>query len=117
MTAVNRGTGEIRIYNIDDIIERKLRKKSSDGKCSGVYDDIKSISLSLAYNCDVTISKATDGKLPIIGVGGITDTARAGEMMNAGASLVQIYSGMIYRGPFFARSIANSLIWRDSEWV
>ena len=38
MTAVNRGTGEIRIYNIDDIIERKLRKKSSDGKCSGVYD-------------------------------------------------------------------------------
>lgn len=28
MTAVNRGTGEIRIYNIDDIIERKLRKKA-----------------------------------------------------------------------------------------
>ena len=63
------------------------------------------------------ISKATDGKLPIIGVGGITDVRRAGEMMNAGASLVQIYSGMIYRGPFFARSIANSLIWRDSDWV
>ncbi len=63
------------------------------------------------------ISKATDGKLPIIGVGGITDTARAGEMMNAGASLVQLYSGMIYRGPFFARSIANALLWRDSEWV
>lgn len=63
------------------------------------------------------ISKATDGKLPIIGVGGITDVRRSGEMMNAGASLVQIYSGMIYRGPFFARSIANSLIWRDSDWV
>ncbi len=63
------------------------------------------------------ISKATDGKLPIIGVGGITDTVRAGMMMNAGASLVQIYTGMIYRGPFFARSIANSLIWRDSDWV
>ena len=75
MTAVNRGTGEIRIYNIDDIIERKLRKKSSDGKCSGVYDDIKSISLSLAYNCDVTISKATDGKTSFEAVG--TDTFRS----------------------------------------
>lgn len=63
------------------------------------------------------ISKATEGKLPIIGVGGITDVKRAGEMLNAGASLVQIYSGMIYRGPFFARSIANSLLWRDSDWV
>lgn len=63
------------------------------------------------------IAKVTEGKLPIIGVGGITDLRRAGEMMNAGASLVQIYSGMIYRGPFFARSIANSLLWRDSDWV
>ena len=63
------------------------------------------------------ISKASEGKLPIIGVGGITDVQRAGEMMNAGASLVQIYSGMVYRGPFFPRSIANALVWRDSDWV
>lgn len=63
------------------------------------------------------ISKATDGKLPIIGVGGIVDVEKAGKMMNAGASLVQIYTGMIYRGPFFARSVANGLIWRDSDWV
>ncbi len=63
------------------------------------------------------ISKATNSKLPIIGVGGITDTIRAGMMMNAGASLVQVYTGMVYRGPFFARSIANSLVWRDSDWV
>lgn len=63
------------------------------------------------------ISKATDGKLPIIAVGGITNTERAGAMMDAGASLVQIYTGMIFRGPFFARSIAKSLLWRDSDWV
>ena len=61
------------------------------------------------------ISKATEGKLPIIAVGGITNTERAGEMINAGASLVQIYTGMIYRGPFFARSIAKSLLWKDSD--
>lgn len=63
------------------------------------------------------ISKATGGKLPIIGVGGITNVKRAGEMMNAGASLVQIYTGMIYRGPFFARDVAKALLWRDSDWV
>ncbi len=63
------------------------------------------------------ISKATGGKLPIIGVGGITDLERAGEMMNAGASLIQIYTGMIYRGPFFARAVSRALAWRDKEWV
>ena len=63
------------------------------------------------------ISKATDGKLPIIGVGGITDCKRAGDMLNAGASLVQIYTGMIFRGPFFARSVAKSLLWKDSDWL
>lgn len=63
------------------------------------------------------IAKATEGKLPIIGVGGITDVERAGQMVNAGASLVQIYTGMIYRGPFFARSLANSLLWRDKNWL
>ncbi len=39
------------------------------------------------------------GALPIIGVGGILSGADAAEKMQAGASLVQIYSGMIYRGP------------------
>ena len=63
------------------------------------------------------ISKVTDGKLPIIGVGGIVDLDSAGKMMNAGASLVQVYTGMVFRGPFFARSLAKSLIWRDSNWV
>lgn len=52
------------------------------------------------------IARATGGKLPIIGVGGITDAAGAAEKLDAGATLVQIYTGMIYRGPFFARDIA-----------
>lgn len=63
------------------------------------------------------ISKATNGKLPIIGVGGIVDAGCAGRMMDAGASLLQLYTGLIYRGPFFAREIARALLWRDSEWV
>ena len=40
-----------------------------------------------------------DGALPIIGVGGILNGEDAVEKIRAGASLVQIYSGLIYRGP------------------
>jgi len=64
------------------------------------------------------ISRATNGKLPIIGVGGIHCAADAGEKLDAGATLVQIYTGMIFRGPFFARDLAWALndrqnkIWR-----
>lgn len=45
------------------------------------------------------LAAALDGALPIIGVGGILSGADAVEKIHAGASLVQIYSGMIYRGP------------------
>ncbi len=55
------------------------------------------------------IARATHGRLPIIGVGGITDAASAGEKLDAGATLVQVYSGMIYRGPFFAAELARGL--------
>ncbi len=55
------------------------------------------------------IALATGGRLPIIGVGGITDAASAGEKLDAGATLVQVYTGMIYRGPFFARDLAHGL--------
>ncbi len=55
------------------------------------------------------ISRATRGRLPIIGVGGITDGASAAEKLDAGATLVQVYSGMIYRGPFFGATLAGAL--------
>ena len=55
------------------------------------------------------ISRRTAGRLPIIGVGGITDAASAAEKLDAGATLVQIYTGMIYRGPFFAATLARAL--------
>jgi dihydroorotate dehydrogenase len=59
------------------------------------------------------IALRTEGRLPIIGVGGITDAASAGEKLDAGAALVQVYSGMIYRGPFMARELALGLAMRD----
>lgn len=61
------------------------------------------------------IARQTGGRLPIIGVGGIMDAASAGEKLDAGATLVQIYTGMIYRGPFFAADIARALSLRQSK--
>jgi len=50
------------------------------------------------------------GKLPIIGVGGIFNAQDAWEKITAGASLVQVYTGMVYEGPGIARSITEGLI-------
>jgi dihydroorotate dehydrogenase len=46
-----------------------------------------------------TLARALDGALPIIGVGGILSGADAKEKIDAGASLVQLYTGLVYRGP------------------
>jgi dihydroorotate dehydrogenase len=45
------------------------------------------------------MSKRLGGRLPIIGVGGILDGDDAATKMEAGAALVQVYSGLVYRGP------------------
>lgn len=62
------------------------------------------------------LSLETGGRLPIIGVGGIRDAASAGEKIDAGASLVQVYTGWIYRGPFFARDLARALRFKGRPW-
>jgi dihydroorotate dehydrogenase len=61
------------------------------------------------------IARTTGGKLPIVGVGGITDPAGAAEKLDAGATLIQVYTGMIYRGPFFARDLAMGLADRQRK--
>lgn len=55
------------------------------------------------------LSKQLAGELPIIGVGGILSGGDAAEKISAGASLVQIYSGLIYRGPSLVRDICKTL--------
>jgi dihydroorotate dehydrogenase len=53
--------------------------------------------------------QALEGKLPVIGVGGITDGASAAEKAEAGAALVQVYTGFIYRGPALVREAAAAI--------
>ena len=53
--------------------------------------------------------KATGGALPLVGVGGIANAEDAWARIRAGASLVQLYSAMVYRGPGIARAICKGL--------
>lgn len=55
------------------------------------------------------LSQRLQGALPIIGVGGILSGADAVEKIAAGASLVQVYSGLIYKGPKLVHEICKSL--------
>lgn len=50
------------------------------------------------------------GRLPIIGVGGISSAEEAYARIKAGASLVQVYTGMIYEGLFLPRKINQGLL-------
>lgn len=56
--------------------------------------------------------RQSKGTVPIIGVGGIGNAADAWEKITAGASLVQVYSGLVYEGPGLAREIVSGLRWR-----
>ena len=51
--------------------------------------------------------RGSAGRLPIIGVGGVFNAGDAWEKITAGASLIQIYTGLVYEGPSIAREIVT----------
>lgn len=55
------------------------------------------------------LSLALGKEIPVIGVGGILEGLDAEEKIKAGASLVQVYSGLIYRGPALVREVCQAL--------
>jgi len=54
--------------------------------------------------------KELNGKIPIIGVGGVDSGESAFEKIAAGASAVQLYTGLIYKGPNIVKEIKKDLI-------
>jgi dihydroorotate dehydrogenase len=54
--------------------------------------------------------QATDGEVPIIGVGGVHNAASAYEKIRAGASLVQLYTALVYEGPGLVKRIKEGLV-------
>ena len=61
------------------------------------------------------MARRLDGRIPLIGVGGILSGDDAAVKIQAGASLVQFYSGMIYRGPGLIRECVDTLRGRHAE--
>lgn len=61
------------------------------------------------------IYRQTQGKLPIIGVGGIFTAEDAWEKITAGASLIQVYTGWVYEGPWMVRRILLGLLQKLKE--
>ena len=55
------------------------------------------------------IRQRTNGKLPVIGVGGIMTPDDAKNMLNAGATLIQVYTGFIYEGPGLVKKINRAI--------
>ncbi|MFT3931453.1 MAG: quinone-dependent dihydroorotate dehydrogenase [Spongiibacteraceae bacterium] len=93
----------LKSYNIDAVIAtnttidkssvQNLAHGNEAGGLSGAPLTKKSTALI------ASLAKELNGALPIIGVGGIMSGDDAAEKIKAGASLVQIYTGFIYRGP------------------
>jgi dihydroorotate dehydrogenase len=59
------------------------------------------------------INSKGNGKIPIIAVGGIFTADDALEKLNAGASLVQVYTGFIYEGPGIAKNICKGILYHN----
>ena len=103
----------IDINNIDGIIATnttidypnlKSKNKNETGGLSGapLYDKSNEV---ISF-----ISNKTNGKLPIIGVGGISTPEQAVKKIEAGAHLIQLYTGIIYEGPGIVRKINKTLL-------
>ena len=55
------------------------------------------------------ICEHLDGALPVIGVGGVMGAKEAQEKLDAGATLVQVFTGLIYAGPGMVKELLGSL--------
>lgn len=114
---------------LDEIIEYSLRSgidgivagnttRSRDGLTSISQEKIDEIgnggmSGAPIYKKNLELVKyihsRSEGKLPIVGVGGIMSPQQAQEMLEAGASLIEIYSGFVYEGPALIKKIIKHL--------
>jgi dihydroorotate dehydrogenase len=61
------------------------------------------------------ISRKTNGRLPIIGVGGVLQPEDVVEKLDAGATLVQIYTGLVYAGPSVVKRVNRALLQRGNH--
>ena len=109
-------------YGIDGIVATNTTVsreglKTSPEKIRAIANGGLSGSPITARSLEVVkyISEKTNGKLPIIGVGGILTVKDALNMLDAGASLIQVYTGFIYNGPGFVKKINKAVLKRSKK--
>lgn len=89
------------------------RPEAGDERASRIYAETGGLSGAPLRQRSTEVIRhlfqQTSGKLPIIGVGGIFTADDAWEKLAAGASLLQVYTGMVYEGPSIARCIVQGL--------
>jgi dihydroorotate dehydrogenase len=97
---------------IDGIVATNTTLKREELGVSAPFEGGLSGAPLLARSREVIAQayRETHGRIPIIGVGGIASADDAYGHIRAGASLVEFYTGMIYRGPGLAREIKRGLV-------
>jgi dihydroorotate dehydrogenase len=90
-----------------DVVRSPLAKET--GGLSG--EPLFKISLEMVKK----IYKRLDGRLPVVGVGGISNVTGAQEMLDAGAVLIQLYTGLVYQGPGLVKKILKELRQEDTR--
>jgi dihydroorotate dehydrogenase len=102
--ALDRRLGALIVANTT--ISRPSLKSHHAGEAGGLSGEpLRPLALQRLKD----FRKATGGAIPLIGVGGISSAEDAWARIRAGASLVQLYSAMVYRGPGIARRIVRGL--------
>jgi len=83
-------------------VERSKYKEQAGGLSGAPLSDKSTDTIRL-------LAPRIDGKIPIIGVGGIMSGEDARRKIQAGASLVQLYSGLVYRGPTLIKDAVENI--------
>lgn len=100
-------------YQIDGVIATNTTSSRHGVEGQPFADEVGGLSgAPLTSKSTLVISRlgtTLAGRIPIIGVGGIMNSSDAQAKIDAGASLVQIYSGLIYKGPKLIRDISQNL--------
>ena len=104
--AIKNNISALILTNTTNSNRNNLRSeiKNEEGGLSG--KPLQKISTSMIKK----FYKELHGKIPIIGVGGINSGKSAYEKIIAGASLLQLYTGLVFKGPSVAREIKKELI-------
>jgi dihydroorotate dehydrogenase len=104
-TAIDRGIAALLVSNTT--ISRPTLRSRHAGEAGGLTGaPLRELALRRLRD----FRKASGGQIPLIGVGGIATAEDAWTRIRAGASLIQLYSAMVYAGPGLARTINAGLV-------